>query len=478
MAGLSLRSGTAAEIILALRLHRGQRWIGLVRSRNAATLREWVDGLATWAMRDESPEVITLPRSPGSWERLLSTESVLVLSGLSVLAETRSNEFSESSPSFKAASLLRALGETRRLRCILLVEGREAELLGREVPELDRLISTEHDADAAPPGGPSQSLRPLSPSHTGMPIMEELTRRRDHCRQLLDAHPPSGAAHLVAETRLWLGQIELLLDAPDRATRLIAAAAQPPDFRGRISRAYESLGDLHLVRGNPAGALGAYERALTAAVNAEMRGSVQRLNLLLGDAATRLGRFEDALRYFERARSLGGEAITASGDEPTRLEAAIRQARDRLDDTDETEDAHSRARALTTLGRQLSMAGNDQEAAERLEAGAEILGELGRVDAQAAALHDGGLALARAGDLDRAIELHDRALEALAGRVDTLREDLGLARGGLFSVAGAADVGRSEERRLTQAALLRSLAALYERKGDREKAQEFRRRAE
>ncbi len=472
-----VREACAREIALTLAATRASGWLGLVESRSEQEFGAWVDAVARIAEREDRPVRRTLPRSPSRWLECLDERAPLALTGLEALLETSAQAFLESSSAMKGVALAQALSEAPTARVLAFVPRGSARALRGVAEELFRLARAHFDADLTVPAPPGARLQPIpASSQPARDLVARLRVRVQAQRGLVDG---DSRAHVAGHREYWpmvgdLARLEVLVGDTEAAARHFGTATQSAADPAVRSTAHEALGDLALGRGDAAGAASAYRRALHYAKKTADAQRVESCLLRLGETCTVLGNYEDALRYYELARVAPHGAPGA----PQRLESAIRQERERLARAQDEGDRVSEAQALTSIGRAFTIAGRHDEAARHLEQGAELFAQIGDVEAHVQALQESGLAHARRGDLARAMEMHDQALAALSESVAELRSDLpsaGLALGGLAGLSESApDDAPPLVRVLPRAALLQSLARLYEEQGDEERAARFR----
>ena len=204
------------------------------------------------------------------------------------------------------------------------------------------------------------------------------------------------------------------------ARAIEAGAPEPPPQRSAAPDVNERVGDLYTLHGDYAKAIASYGAALGGRAPAD-RAAVDHK---LADVYHRRGEWEDAERHYkaalrgvddvaQRARVTADWALAAHrrGDRVR----AIRLAEEALTLARRAKDDRALAQAHNILG----ILGDDRR---RLEESFAIAERIGDAPAQVAALNNLALALARGGELERAIALTRDALTASAAIGDRHRE--------------------------------------------------------
>jgi tetratricopeptide (TPR) repeat protein len=475
------REACLHELALGLALSRGRRWLCVLRSASDQELRGWVAAVSRHVSAEDRPTLRSLPRAPQSWPEVLAARGPVALSGLETLLETRTASFAESSPLMKGAALQRVLDARESPRVLLLLTDDKLPALRPVLGDMLARADAHFALDVVLPLPDGARLRPLAPQSPGGRAVDGALRERVQAqRQLLAQAQRSSLAHSAEYWKVmgYLGRLEILLgELAPAGQHLGAAALQAVDASARAA-AFEAVGDLALARGDAREAASAYQKSYHHAKRAGDGPRRDSALLRLGEVSALLGNYEDALRYYELARDPNAPPPEEGG--AARLETAIESERARLARAQEQGDLPEQAHASAGLGRTLSLAGRHDEAAEHLALAAAVFGELGDARAQAAVLQETGLALARSGELSRAIDLHDEALATLGRDVEAIGARVGQAppESLLGKGAGAVAGARYATHALPRAVLLRAIAQLRAEQGDHEEAERFRSLAE
>jgi tetratricopeptide (TPR) repeat protein len=249
--------------------------------------------------------------------------------------------------------------------------------------------------------------------------------------------------------------------AGDHARSVFANAEALAHYRSALAMSDEGAAAIHEVIGDLLTLQGSYREALASYETAAALGSSSDVERRIGGVHHRLGDWDAADAHYaealeeaqaagQRARVLADRSLNAH--RAGRRSDARALAREAYRAAKENGDARALAKAHNIAGIVASSVGDAAEARDHLEASLGFAEQLGDEPAIAAALNNLALSL-RQDEVDRALELEQRALELTARIGDRHRE--AALHSNLADLLHAA--GRSDEA----AEHIRSSAAIF-----------------